>query len=133
MAKKKMAPVRSTPGQIVSRLLWDRVTIDHNGSPETVDRARVHMFVIIVRSNGAWSVHVRNGAAGDAGSLITKGRSKNVSWARRDAATSLLGMCEGAAYVFGLGKIADAEVERNFLEACCATVSHMQEYMTPET
>ena len=133
MTKKRMVPVRSTPGQLVSRMLWDRITIIHEGSSEEVDRARVHRFIILVRGNGAWSVYVRKNAAGEIGSLISKGRSKNVSWARRDATMSLLGMCESAVYVFKLGQYADEETERNFLEACRGTVGYMQEYMTPDT
>ena len=132
MSEVPMVPVRSTPGQIVSQMPWSRITIDRNGSSETVSRARVHRFIILVRDNGAWSVHVRENAAGDAGHVISQGRSRTVSWARRDAATSLLGMCEAAAYVFKLGQLSDPEIERNFLEACRATVGYMQGYGTPE-
>ena len=98
MTTVKQIQARSTPDQIAAGVKWERVKIHHGVLVQEFDQAVIHTFVILVRDDGAWSVHAREG--GKPGRVVVQGESVDASAARRDATISLLGACEAAQFFF---------------------------------
>lgn len=91
--------VQSTPDQIAAGIKWERVKIHHGVLTEEFDQAVIHTFAMLVRDDGAWSIHEIQ-RTGTPGMVMVQGESADASAARRDATLALLGACEGAEFFF---------------------------------
>jgi hypothetical protein len=98
MTTTKQIQARSTPDEIAAGIKWERVKIHHGVLTQEFDQAAIHAFIMLVRDDGAWSVHAREG--GKSGRVVVQGESMDVSAARRDATLALLGACEAAQFFF---------------------------------
>lgn len=127
MSMMSKIQVRSTPDEIAAGIKWERVKIEHGVLTEEFGQAVIHMFVMLVRDDGAWSVHELKKRTGKPGMVMVQGESTDAAAARRDAALALLGACEGAEFFYYAKSMLDLMAKWDVVKECNETARLIRE------
>ena len=128
MTTVKQIQARSTPDQIAAGVKWERVKIHHGVLVQEFDQSIINdSFVMLVRDDGAWSIHEHDPMTVEPGCVIVQGESPDADAARRDATLALLGACEAAHYFLFENRLHDIMAQIALRAACDATAQIMRD------